>query len=245
MIIASRTPVDVLYFGGDIAEPGPPEDPTRNLRAGIQSIDRIPAKHRIFVTGNNDLECLTAPLSEYHLEMVKHIGGHNHCLDAMPCVIGDVAFVGNIGWYDGALWKTPTTKSEGGPVTFEGVKDHLDEWFSKTLRERTDMSSDDFYHDCRTRMIQHFDAVVAQSVKKIVVCSHFVPSDAFCIYGQSAKFDLLNYVMGYDGSRRPEFNHPNVVMGLAGHTHRTCEHNVGRVLVRNVSGDGQPEIVSV
>jgi predicted phosphodiesterase len=258
---------DVFLFNGDLAEPGPDGDDYLHFREGMELLNQIEAPVKLFVCGNNDFELLHGPF-EHYPEQLEHLVGHGQLppvagdltpcyhgfsvLDRCPFLVGDVAFVGSMGWANGWLWKESDREypdSGQWPATYLEIR----EAYEKYWREHLGFENGDYldlYGFCQQRLKGDI-AAVATRASRIVVCTHFVPSPKFCKYGHSAKFDYLNWYMGYDAERDTwpyrHFEHPKVVMGLTGHTHRNKTVEVCGVPVHNVSSCSgeQPVVLEV
>jgi len=237
---ASVDHATVLYYGGDLCEPDP-ADPLGKLREALRGLSNIPADVRLFVAGNNDLQCLRGPLESYAEELSELLSEYGfHVLDERPKVVGNVAFVGNIGWYDGSLWR-----SGGG--TREQVFEKAEAYFRMCYGHRAPgWSSSQFFKLCQARIRAHLTSVLADPrVEQVVLGTHFVPSSRFCLYGNSERYDYLNFFMGYDAARQGYFRHEKIVLGFTGHTHRPAVHDVDGTTVHNLSGVGQPSLFTL
>lgn len=237
---------DVLLFGGDLANRAEEPDPLRNLRYGLEKISSIPAKHRIFVCGNNDLECLSRPVSEYIRELNSIVGPYGFgLLDKGSYRIGNVVFLGGIGWYNGTLWKPSEGYQTPGLSTREQVQKAAEEyWYEDEFKGRTNRTPDGFFRWVQDLMEANMSIVRKED--RVVLCTHFAPSPDFVLYGDSPKYDYLNWFQGSDQTRPGTLYHdPRVVMGFCGHTHRSDSHRVGATTVHNISGPDQPRWFSV
>jgi predicted phosphodiesterase len=105
----STIEADVLYFGGDLSESNhnDPVESFHNFEEGLEVLASSPAKKKLFVAGNNDLESLQlAPIGGHYTEIANRIRHYGfELLDNTPVIIDNIGFLGNIGWYDGSLWK--------------------------------------------------------------------------------------------------------------------------------------------
>ena len=148
-----------------------------------------------------------------------------HLLDKSPVVIGDVGFVGNCGWYDGSLFETGHYR----PALSRSRAEEASAERFRNLNPRC--TEQEFFDHCIERAHSHIDQLHG---KRIVLGIHHVPSPDFVFYGKSAEFDKRNYWMG--STRLAQlYQHPAVVLGLTGHTHRSDNHMVGAKRVYNIS----------
>ena len=192
---------DVLYFGGDAAEKADTRDPASNLKEAIRLLSEIPIAQKLWVMGNNDLECLSGPLDTYSEEMQGLLGDRFHLLDAAPFQAGKVGFFGNIGGHNGSLWKPPAV-SEPEVIALEEEMIREDEiGWAAHFGPRADLGPRQFYLMAQGRMLAHYRLLA--DMDQLVMGTHFVPSPDFVLYGQSPKYDWLNWFMGYDAMSLP------------------------------------------
>ncbi len=247
---AAEIEADVLYFGGDLAEPDK-DDPQKGwkcFKQGLELLARSSAKKKLFTLGNNDLEQLQkAKLTEHYEEMRTRVNEYGfHLLDDTPSVIGNIAFVGNVGWYNGSLWwkfpeKTdfPNDKEQ---IKREAQRYFCEQEFAGKLPEG--FTPDHFYEHCRERLIKHLDEVHANgNVEAVVLGIHFVPTKHF-VKGDNPEFAFLNWYMGAE-EHAEHYQREKVVLGFTGHTHRSDVRTVGKLDVYNLSGPKQPRVFEV
>lgn len=95
--LSREAQADVLVLAGDaVSQFHPPR------LAEVFSALKDAAPIRIYVPGNHELwsrEGSTAAIYEQHLPKIAEEHGFAY-LDAGPVLVGDVAIVGNVGWYD-------------------------------------------------------------------------------------------------------------------------------------------------
>ncbi|OGQ29747.1 MAG: hypothetical protein A3I75_05690 [Deltaproteobacteria bacterium RIFCSPLOWO2_02_FULL_50_16] len=145
-------PHDILLFNGDLAERGePPHQVGEHFLRGLDALSRISARARLFVLGNNDLECLSrrlvfdrvgdrkqldptlekAFLDEFYPETAAYLQRWGlHLLDHQPYIHTEsgLAVAGNVGWYDGALegwWRSLDRawwENYGRDVPYEDIR---------------------------------------------------------------------------------------------------------------------------
>ena len=146
-------------------------------------------------------------------------------------------------------------KGEGGwPQTWGSTLEREAVYWQREFgrRAKNGETSADVFKLCQDQLANDLGFLhLDEEVKKIVGGTHFVPRVESVKYGHSAKYDYLNYYMGYDAANAPDvhqyFRHPKVVQGLCGHTHRHKTLEVDGVRVDNVSGglDDQACIIEV
>lgn len=245
---AAATPGDILYFGGDLAEIDyrKPEEGWRRFEEGLEILAGSPAEVKLFTLGNNDLEQLReSKLCGHYREMQERVGKYGfHLLDKTPFVYKGIAFVGNVGWFDGSTW-TKSKFDSDYPNTVKEIEESENKWFEERYEIPDGLTSLDFYRHCRGRLKNQLKYIIDDaSVKKIVVGIHFVPSKDFVLTGVNARYDYLNWYMGSE-EYGELFECEKVVLGLTGHTHRSEVRKVGGVDVHNISGDEQPVVLEI
>jgi len=234
MVLAN--PPDVVLFCGDLVES---RDPDMDLEFGLRLLKKIPAAHHLWVAGNNDIEFLfgRVPILDYPKALQELAVRYDvHLLDHEPITIGDIAFVGNFGYYDLSLWKTPKVHDPCYPSTRNSLLRDADKFHRKTLG----ISVMDLFNFCQQRLRQHIRQVAG---KQMVAATHTVPSSEMLLYDHSPKFDFQNAAMGWDDEKSSHSIHqtPGLLFQFCGHTHRSKQiERPGTAPLINVSGQNQP-----
>jgi len=133
---------DVFIYGGDLAQRA-----NLDLEKCLRILGRVKAKQKLFVAGNHDIytgrdnfvrhgkEILAERLKnirkESNLSLLRYrnvlklmVQKHGfHYLDGGPKIIGDVGFVGSMGWYDYSM--KPGTVRDDVHFLQEGVSGKL------------------------------------------------------------------------------------------------------------------------
>lgn len=239
---------DVLYFGGDLAEPNKevPQKGWDNFKQGLELLAKSPALTKVFTLGNNDLEQLQySKLTEHYDELRQLIGEFGfHLLDYAPNIVNNVAFVGNVGWYDGSLWWKFKGDPKGYPNDFKIIRETAHTYFREIeFRNKLpdNLTSELFYQHCKNRLTKHLDEMHSnESVDAVVLGVHFVPDKSF-VKGDNPKYAFLNWYMGAEAHAN-HYQRDKVVLGFTGHTHRSDVRQVGRLNVHNLSGLEQPRV---
>ncbi len=246
--VVSLKEIDVLYFGGDLAEPDK-ENPERgwdNFKRGLELLAASSAPVKLFTLGNNDLEQLQdAVLTDHYGEMKRRVGEYGfHLLEDGPFIHEEIAFVGNVGWSDGTLW-TPFAGKTTFPNSVETIRTRENLYFNGLTRKQAeDLTSIDFYNHCRTRIKRDLDRVEKNdNVWGVIVGIHFVPDKSF-VRSSSSKFNYRNWYMGAEGHAE-HYQRRKVIGGFTGHTHRSGMERIGKCDVYNISGDQQPQIFEI
>lgn len=240
---AMQETFDVFLFLGDAAEPGPENDRSLYLRQAIATLSQLPIAHKLWVAGNNDIECLDGPLSGYIEELGNLLGDHFYLLDEGPVYLGEdsdkhstTAFVGNLGWYNGSLWRG--TEEERRVTAARAAESYNPFW-----KKRGDITGEQMFRMVQEGMAGHVQEALNRA-DQVIVASHFIPSSEFALYGDNPEYDYLNWFMGYDGNQpgHQHWAHPKVTFGLTGHTHRDGQTEITGCPVFNVSGPKQPRV---
>jgi len=237
--VAETEKPDVVICCGDLAEPD-----ECTLTDGMKLFEAIPCKHKLLVAGNNDIEQVSRMKDRKFVDYVEVIGrlAEQHgirLLDSRPFVLGDYAFVGNFGFYDLSLWRAPDNPDPKLPQTMSQLKSACLDWHI----EHFGLSHTEIFNMCLKRLYNHLKMVAG---KRIVLCTHTVPTRNMVLYGHSAKYDLQNAWMGFNDSEleSPLADTPGLLTWLCGHTHRN-HRTEGKVPMINVSGIEQPFIFEV
>jgi len=230
---------DVLLLGGDLIEPG-----ERPLEEVLGAFEDIPLA-KLWVVGNDDLEALQGPLSGYAEEAQKLAEPFGfHVLDHAPWSHQEYRVIGNLGWFDGSLWRA----YEPEPVwSKEEVTEQAEAWLQDTFGPRADLTNAELFVHCQQTLIHHHCQACEEPHVRVVRMTHTVPSRKMVLYGESAKHDYMNHFMGWeDGHSLNYLSQFRVALQLCGHTHRQ-QVLLGkrRPPLINVSGLGQPRLLEV
>ena len=244
--VAAMDPFKILILNGDIGET------FEGFDLALEIIKTIPAEYKLFVCGNNDVDKIGGVCFDYAQTLQDKVRFAGiHVLDLAPIIIDGVAFVGNLGWYDGTLWKPvdPDVSSEY-PTTLEAIHKRAFYWFrTNDAKEGDPITSSEFFHYLRGTLKEHLDVVLPnEDVKRVVVLSHCVTSPEFVLYGASTFFDYTSWYMGYDANLPQHswmYDDPKIVLGIVGHVHYSKKVMVGCTPVHNVAGKDQPLILKI
>jgi Icc-related predicted phosphoesterase len=234
---------DVLWLNGDIIEP------TVGVNE-FEIFDKISDIGKYFnnvvwVAGNNCLElnCLSGPVINYAIEFGDILSKYNiHLLDRGSLNLGDYCLIGSIGWSNGALW-SPSVLGGEHSNSVDSNQISAEKEFRRIFGRRWNRSSAEFFKRVNSDALHYDISVAIGSNRKIILGTHFVTSREFCIYGESSKYDYLNWYMGFNGSRLYDFASP--ILAMVGHTHRPGVVNIGKTIVQNISGVKEPSVFLV
>jgi predicted phosphodiesterase len=203
----------------------------------------VAGNHELWTTGGDD------SLHRYEDELSEACRrGGFHYLDAAPLRLGEMAFVGNVGWYDFGFRE----RAMGIPLRFyehkvsPGAAAHLDKYkhlvddrddvpraaLSVTCRwmdgerVRLPFTDAEFTQQAVVRLRSHLDEVEA-SVEQIVVGIHHLP---FVELVPRTIVPSLAFAAGFLGSEllgQALLDYPKVRHVFCGHSHRkkTCRKN--------------------
>jgi len=239
--IARSDSIDVVLFCGDLVEPS---NQAMTLDDGLRKLAAIPAKHHLWVAGNNDIEFLPRKsIMQYHQPLAFKAQAYGvQLLDAGYVVIDNVGFAGNFGFYDLSLWRNPKVIVSEYPVNYPDLYRTVSEF------HKDEMGFDfmDLFKQCQMTLWRHIQTLVSRNLK-IVVATHMVPGPEFLLYGESPAYDYQNAWMGWDDSKSasPIANTPGLVYQFCGHTHRSKTVKRLNSTLMNVSGQDQPYLFEV
>lgn len=123
--------ISIVVLAGDIADISPQDAMLRECLSLFEGF-----QHRLYVPGNHELweDGNRGEINTFHRyknlgNIVKDQGFH--CLDFSPVIIGDIGFVGNMGWYDYSFHQKESPV-DGLKIIREGVEN---DWSSLTERD--------------------------------------------------------------------------------------------------------------
>ncbi len=212
----------------------------------------VPGNHDIWVQAGGDSW-------RVHEETIPAVASECgfHCLDQEPLVMGEVALVGNMGWYDYSLRDV----SLGLPLRFYEHKIAPGAAAVIPSARRLVEAADDIadrvrgltaiWNDLRFVQWPFMDAAAAQlmadrisehlalvepRVEAIVCVTHHVPFENMVHRYDSPKFAFTNAFMGSTRLGDAMLACPKVRMALCGHNHRPCRTRNGPIECINVGG---------
>jgi len=212
---------DVFVIAGDIADLG-----VENFEACLRLFDGFKGL-KLLVPGNHDLWTTSADSMEKYrtvlLAVARRCGFH--MLDTEPVCAGEVAFVGNIGWYDYSL-RNPNLRLSDDDYrrkTLPGVCTWNDGVYIQW-----DLDDEQFSQMCLDRLERHY-ALVASRVERAVVVLHHLP---FAEMIRDTGVLTLEFCRAYMGSAR--FGElltqcQKVRHVICGHRHARSAHQAGRL----------------
>ena len=182
---------------------------------------------RLLVPGNHDLWTTSGDSEEEYRTVLPRIARDCgfHMLDVEPVRVGDIAFIGSIGWYDYSL-----RNSELGLSTEVYRRKSMPgvcSW-NDGLYIQWNMEDEEFTQRCLQRLRRHYDAVESK-VERVIVLLHHLPF-AELLYGPSST--ASEFCRAFMGSAR--FGEllircPKVRFVICGHQHVPAIHERGEL----------------
>lgn len=244
--IKSYGTIDVLIFAGDMSN-GVDSNTSSFLDLLNKKID---ARYKLIVPGNHDLwstngNSLEGVVNQFN-QVCKSFGYHN--LENGPAIMGDIGFVGNVGWYDYSF--RPSLKSDPvvlipnfsgklvekkysqmtsadfeGQIYYtpkfgDGKNVHMEEWNDHRFVKKG--ISDVSFCDSKVRQLEQDIGLVRGKAKKIVAVTHTVPHINGVANYQWPETPLAAY-HGTDKLRRL-YERQKVLLAIYGHEHANIAH---------------------
>lgn len=214
-----REKADVLLVGGDIA------CTKKALRTALRELSKFKGIKLAYL-GNHEMRALeTSIFLNYAEEMQPLFARYGFkLLDHKPVVIGNMGFVGNVGWFDFSLY------SAGIP---EDIEKAMQYHYS---RHRTGgMPAAEFAGQCIQKIKRDINEIKTRCGKICIGCHH-IGFREFLRYGSSREFDYKNALMGSEKLRKV-YSSPKAAIGFCGHNHRSGFIKEGDCMVYNISMD--------
>lgn len=223
---AAAAKPDVLVIAGDISV---------DVEELGETLERFAdlATHSLFVPGNHDIwlrpHVERAPdlnsTTQYDVDIAARVIDVGFkTLWKSPCIVGDTAFVGTIGWYDYAFapaYMNLTTADcerrcyEG--CTWQDLR--FARWRARNSdRDLNDVEVAHMFNDDLTAMLDQ--AVARDDVHRIITVTHHLPFPEMVQYSNLPKWDYFCAFMGSAETGRIIEEYEKVTHVLAGHTHR-------------------------
>jgi Icc-related predicted phosphoesterase len=208
----------------------------------------VAGNHELWTNGDDSYSIFTTQLPQ----RVRDLGWH--WLETEPFVIGDLAVVGRVGWYDysfappelgiprrfyaakvspGAAERFTEyqslfdTTSDILPIAREVVARWNDGKFIKL--HRTD---EHFLAEILNRLEQQLTSLANK--KEVIACIHHVPFRELLPPPHSAQWDFAKAFMGSERIGQLLLSCPNVKRIFCGHSHLRRDENIGEVRAINI-----------
>ncbi len=203
---------DVLVIAGDISD-------RIEVLSDSLSLLKVDSCTNLYVAGNHDIWFEEGEKPTSLEKYSKYIGqickkhGFHHLPDG-PCIIGDFAFVGSIGWYDYSFrrpeleipLKNYEQKEYRGAVWYDLFK--IDWNYSDY--EATALFNQKLEYDLST---------LPDEVEHVVYVSHHLPFRELTMYKDRLPWDFHSAFMGAQSTGEVLVNDGRVVLSISGHSH--------------------------
>jgi len=212
---------------------------------------------RLLVAGNHDLWTRDGDSFALYDRLIPDVSRACgfHCLDAGPLVLGDVAFVGTVGWYDYSF-RDP---SIGVPLRFYRSKvapgyARRDARFAHLLADASDIPPHAFragslwmdgvmirwelddpgFNRLTLERLEGQLAEVEPRARTIVAVTHHIPFAEMLNRKADPSWAFGNAFMGSVGLGETLRRHPKVRHVVCGHSHHRDRRQLGPILAVNV-----------
>lgn len=255
----NQNKVDILAVAGDLASRGASHVQFKEMLevfAGFKG--RV-----LFVPGNHDL--WTKQDNSFHLlteGIPKLIKGTNlHLLDNTPFIIGDLAFIGSVGWYDYSFRHVPLHISESFShcyYRFEGIDtlfhfEHLtlqdyeskqcevswdlESWKKSTWQDKRfikwEFNDYEFLDYCLNRLRFHIESVWDR-VESIIALTHHLPFKEFVPDIPDPTWGFHRAYLGSEKIGELFLQYDKIAYAFFGHAHRNTHMNYNGIEAGNV-----------
>jgi predicted phosphohydrolase len=207
---------DAFVIAGDVADRDPAE--FKECLLLFKAFDGL----KMVVPGNHDLWTENGDSAEKHRTILPKLARQCefHYLDRAPLVRGDVAFIGNVGWYDYSFRNTDIglsledyeRKSVPGRCTWNDR--HFIQW---------DFSDQQFTEECLLRLRRHYSEV-EDEVEQVVCVLHHLAFQDLLYPETSFPLEFCRAYLGSERFGRLLLRCPKVRYLICGHRHGRDSH---------------------
>jgi len=227
---------DVFVIAGDISD-------NLDVLTDVLATLRIEGCTNLYVAGNHDVwfEDSGGPgtLEKYSQKIGEACRnkGFLHLPDA-PCILGNIAFVGSIGWYDYSFrrhdldipMENYEQKEFRGAVWYDLFK--IDWIFSDI--EATSLFNQKLEYDLMT---------LPKHVTQVVYISHHLPFQSLTIYKDKFPWDFHSAFMGAESTGKILEDDGRIILSVSGHSHIRNQISRGNITAITVPlGYGRPDL---
>jgi putative phosphoesterase len=193
-----------------------------------------PACEKLIVPGNHDLWLAEGDSYEYYRNALPKIYKECgfHMLDTGPRILGEIAFAGNIGWYDYSFMDPSLPPSRERRYDLQ-CWDRVAMWNDAVCVKRP--MSDTEFHNILLNDLRRQIAEIPQSVKTIVMVTHMVAFEEMVV--RSKKDQAWNFCNAFLGGRKLGelfLSDPRIKYHFCGHTHTIARVEKGGMVSINV-----------
>ncbi len=241
---------DVLLLVGDTA---PAE--SAELRECLARFE--PRGRRLIVAGNHELWSHATPAVDLLDRRLPEVAGELgwHCLDQHPLVVGDIAFVGSVGWYDYSMAPADLMiprrfyQAKVSPGAAQRLSEHAqllegDDITPASLDIVARWNDGRYVHlpegdaafleRIEQRLRQQLEAV--QNVDRVIAAIHHLPFNQLLPPRRTASWDFAKAYLGSPRLGELLLAHPNVSDVLTGHAHFPIGARVGHIRAQSAGG---------
>jgi putative phosphoesterase len=227
---------DVFVIAGDISDH---LDVLTDSLATLQ----VAGRTNLYVAGNHDVwfEDTGGPgtLDKYSHRIGEACRetGFIHLPDS-PCILGDIAFVGSIGWYDYSFRRLDLDiplenyeqKEFRGAVWYDLFK--IDWIYTDT--EATSLFNQKLEYDLKT---------LPKHVTQVIYISHHLPFQDLTVYKDRLPWDFHSAFMGAKSTGKILEEDGRIILSVSGHSHIRNRISRGNITAITVPlGYGRPDM---
>jgi predicted phosphohydrolase len=229
-LLRTAQPEDVLCVLGDIGS-----DPD-TFRACLDLFDGFPGS-KCGVAGNHDIWVPEGGNScERLIETSEDFAASGfHALEQTPLLLGPIAVVGTIGWYDGSFRDDIGVDAEDYERKY---CPSLNAGWADAEHVRWDHSDASFTEHTAGKLAAHLATIPASTT--IICCTHHLPTRRLlhrprCLVPKHWRF--TNAFLGSDCYGALLLGDARVQLAVSGHIHARRTHRSGNLVFATVGGD--------
>jgi putative phosphoesterase len=189
---------------------------------------------KLIVPGNHDLWLQQGDSYAYYKHILPEVYAacDYHMLDTGPRVVGNVAFVGNIGWYDYSLRDPalpPTPRKSYEKKTWHGQRMWMDGEYV-----HLGMSDAEFNQELLAELRKQLDSVPPDVETIIAVTHHLAFQEMVHRKPDDRVWNFCNAFLGSRALGELLLQYPRVRYHFCGHTHSSKQVVKGKLTSINV-----------
>lgn len=170
----------LAVVAGDISEK------TEETLSTIQRIEEQSGVQTVYVPGNHDLWGAQDQGDQVYA-IYKTYQNDSHCLSGRDLVLGDLAVVGDAGWYDYSFGNPQFTREEFDAMTYHGRtwQDFFRNQWTKDNQGR-----------CRQMNRELEERIQRHRGKKVLLVTHMLPVEEFTVPEERPDWPYFNAFLG-------------------------------------------------
>ncbi len=194
---------DVLIVAGDIAED------FRVVQKSMEDLERTSSFRLLYVPGNHDL--WSPDMDKYSTDYIyASYMGDERCLSGKTAEQGDVAFIGDVGWFD---------YSFGNHERFTDDSFDSMSYMGRTWQDKIHSSWTENNKAACALQLRSIEASIAKAgKKKIVAVTHMLPVREFTVLDARPEWEFFNAFLGSE-KLGCLFEEKGVSVSVSGHVH--------------------------